>query len=84
VIKVNDYVLITDTMTVTEMLNTAPTLRGAMLTQYAVKMSRLSEHNLSLMTAQLERMKVQHQRQLKNATYWGMAVTLAKSKEVLV
>lgn len=74
----SDYLLITDDMKVGDMLWTAPDKEPQAVIKYAAKMKKFSESNLELIKAQFERTKIQYERQLKNATYWGMAVSLAK------
>jgi len=78
VIMHSDYLLITDDMKVGDMLWTAPDKEPQAVVKYAAKMKKFSESNLKLIRAAYERKKVQYERQLKNATYWGMALDLAK------
>jgi|TARA_X000001382_G_scaffold6001_1_gene4893 hypothetical protein len=77
-IPYTEYLLTVDDMKVSDMLWTAPDKEPQAVAKYAAKMKRLSEHNLRLMKAEYVRKKTQYQRQVKNATYWGMALDLAK------
>ena len=78
-IAYTDYLLTTDDLGVSGLIDDlAGKMTAQELVKYCMKMTRLSEKNLTLITADLERKKIQHQRQMKNATYWQMAVDLAK------
>lgn len=78
-IHFTDYLLTTDKLKVDEMISAVTKgMSKQEVTEYCMKMARLSEKNLTLMAHELERKKVQYQRQLKNATYWQMAVDLTK------
>ena len=78
-IRFTDYLLTTDKLGVSGLLErVGKGMTEQELVKYCMKMRRLSEKNLTLITADLERKKIQHQRQMKNATYWQMAVDLAK------
>lgn len=78
-IPFTDYLLTTDELKVGEMLSAVSKgMTEQQIVKYCMKMTALSEKNLTLMTVELKRKNVQYQRQLKNATYWQMAVDLAK------
>ena len=77
-ISFSDYLLTTDDMKVADMLDTSPDKSPQGMAKYAAKMKKLSNTNVLLMKAQYIRKKNQYQRQVKNATYWGMALDLAK------
>jgi len=75
----NDYLLTTDDLGVSGMIeHLAGKVTPQELVRYCMKMQKLSEHNLALLKVEVKRKTIQHQRQMKNATYWGMAVDLAK------
>lgn len=79
-ILTTDYLLITDKVSVSDMLSSSPDTspRGQVI--HAKKHQKLSERNLAIIKAQYMRSRNMYQRQLKNATYWGMAVDLAKEE----
>ena len=79
-ILATDYLLITDDVKVGDLLDSSPddSPRGQVL--HAKKHQKLSERNLAIIKAQYMRSRLMYQRQLKNATYWGMALDLAKEE----
>ncbi len=73
-----DYLFITDKATVSDMLDSSPDSSPRGRVRHTKKCQKISERNLNIIRAQYIRSKNMYQRQLKNATYWGMALDLAK------
>lgn len=79
-ILATDYLLITDDVKVGDLLSSSPDDSPRGLVLHAKKHLKLSERNLAIVKAQYMRSRLMYQRQFKNATYWGMALDLAKEE----
>tara|TARA_B100001094_G_scaffold332738_1_gene406137 strand:- start:3890 stop:4147 length:258 start_codon:yes stop_codon:yes gene_type:complete len=75
-----DYLLSTDTLGAGALLDSSHDQSPKDLVLYARKMLKFSERNLDIIKTRRKAVEAMYQRQLKNATYWGMALDLAKEE----